>query len=150
MIHIQDIHDSHAPSQSRTESSRISNNGGKINALTPCRSRKRRKSASMRCLIPACQLSYTLISSSQENNDDQGSQKRDGSVNAPLAEDDAEVLRGPGEEHLNGDKHVSRGTRIEHQAQNQRDERIVNRTEYQRKLTFMLHWPPISIPPWPP
>lgn len=54
----------------------------------------------MSSFIFASNMSYTLVASREENNKDEREEEGEGASDAPLAEDDAEVLRRPGENHL--------------------------------------------------
>lgn len=51
-------------------------------------------------LIPPRHLSNTLIARGEEHDNQQRNEEREGACDAPLREDDAEVLCGPCEEHL--------------------------------------------------
>lgn len=51
-------------------------------------------------LIPPRHLSNTLIARSKKHDDQQRNEEREGACDAPLGEDDTEVLGGPCEEHL--------------------------------------------------
>lgn len=56
----------------------------------------------MRRLVPPRHLPDALVASGQDDDSDEGEDERERARDTPLAEDDAEVLEGPGEEHLHG------------------------------------------------
>lgn len=51
-------------------------------------------------LISPRHLSNTFIARGEEHDNQQRNEEREGACDAPLGEDDAEVLGGPCEEHL--------------------------------------------------
>lgn len=77
-------------------------------------------------ISPRC-LAQRLVTGTYADNGEQGHDEAEVGCDVPLAEDDAEVVGGPSEEHLMGSV-MSDGSKCG------------------EKLTFMLHmWPP---PPW--
>jgi hypothetical protein len=54
----------------------------------------------MRSFVLAGYLSDTLVTSCEEDDKHEGEEEGNGAGDAPLAEDDAEILRRPCKEHL--------------------------------------------------
>lgn len=90
----------------------------------------------MRGFVLPGYLSDALVPSCEEDDKHKGEEEGNGAGDAPLAEYDAEVLRGPCEDHLvEGKQEIV-------------SEEANGREVLPSVLTFMLHWP-MSISPWP-
>lgn len=79
------------------------------------------------------QVAHPLVAGAEGDGQQQGDEEGQGPGNAGPAEDDAEVVGVPGEEHLPGSELG-----------------IVGVAGKGRLLTFMLHMLPMSMPSWPP
>lgn len=83
----------------------------------------------MALLVSSAHVSYPFVARGQEYDGNEGDQQREPACHAPLWKNDAEVFGRPGEEHLRtvSDWRSIRGC----------------------GLTFIEHWFPISMSPWP-
>lgn len=80
-----------------------------------------------RLILPR-QASHALIARRQERNRNERQNKRERARDAPAAEDDAEVLGRPGEEHLHGIRQSAQpaGRQLEVRSWNQHSYRTVH------------------------
>lgn len=90
------------PTRGNTKPSRQEGEKKRVKKLTPSSnsSRESLQALSTGSLIPTGDLSDTLVASRQEHDCQQRQQKGPWASDMPLAEDDAEVFGGPGEDHL--------------------------------------------------